>query len=196
MGSPRTNGRETLAGEILAANEVLARHDPIAGLYMRVGELVYSVALKYTQNPEAAEDIRQKAFLRACGHYDQETWTPEYERRWMACVTMNLTRDYWRHRYSFPEESIEAYYQTTTDIEDPDTPIENLEAQLDTLEVVRHCLSKVSEANRAATWLYYGEGLGPQEIGDMMGTPRGIAATRASRGLQQARQVLTGNDAA
>lgn len=196
MGSQRTNGRETLAGEILAANEVLAHYDPIAGLYMRVGELVYNVALKHTQDPDVAEDIRQKAFLRACDHYDQDTWTPEYERRWMARVTVNLTKDYWRHRYRFPEESIETYYQTIPSAEDQTNPLEDLAEHLDTLEVARNCLDNVSRANRAATWLYYGEGMGPQEIGDVLGTSKSLAATRASRGLLQAQQALMGNDAA
>jgi|GEM_PF-1817213 len=90
----------------------------------------------------------------------------------MARVTVNLTKDYWRHRYRFPEEPIETYYQTIPSAEDQSNSLEDIAEHLDTLEVARNCLDNVSNANRAATWLYYGEGMGPQEIGDVLGTSK------------------------
>lgn len=194
MGRQHAPGRETLAGEIRAANEVLAHYDRFGELYVRLGTFVYSFALRQIGNPEIAQDITQQAFVKAWQHYSPEKWSEEREHAWLGQITMNLIRDYGRHNKCL---HIDSYDALTADGYEPGTQEDDFSEavadRLDNIGLAAHYLGMVSEANRASVWLYYGEEYGPQEIGKITDTTRCTAATRAARGMQQIRQKLENN---
>ena len=161
--------------------------DALEELYDRYRTMAYSIALRITADPSAAEDVVQEAFLgawRNAGRYSQARASV---RTWLLSIVHHRAIDAVRRRRptsEFPEEDA----VPPPALRMPDVWGEvagRLEA-----ETLRAALAGLSDVQREALELAYFGGLTQQEIADRTRTPLGTVKSRMRLGLLALRRAL------
>jgi RNA polymerase sigma-70 factor (ECF subfamily) len=172
---------ELLAG--VAAGRLGALED----LYDRYRMIAYSIALRITADPTAAEDVVQDAFLgvwRNAARYAQPRGSV---RTWLLAIVHHRAVDAVRRRRpttALPEPEVPPPPALTV----PDVWPE-VSARLDA-DTVRSALSTLSEVQREALELAYFGGLTQGEIAARTGAPLGTVKSRMRLGLLALRSAL------
>jgi RNA polymerase sigma-70 factor (ECF subfamily) len=177
-----------------ADREVLAwvaagRLEALEELYDRYRTMAYSIALRITADPTAAEDVVQDAFLGAWRNAARYAEGRGSVKTWLLAIVHHRAVDAVRRR------------RPTTDLPERDeVPPSSLTipdvwaevaGRLDR-EEVRAALGSISDVQREALELAYFGGLTQQEIAARTGTPLGTVKSRMRLGLLAMRQGLLG----
>lgn len=151
------------------------------------GDLVWSLARRFSSDAADAEDAAQEIFLqlwRAAGRYDAARGS---EAVFIATLARRLLIDRYRERRRRPVEVV---------IDDPDghwAAVEDVSAAVSSdAERAAAVLRELTPDQQKVIGLSVVEGLSQSEIATSTGLPLGTVKTLMRRGLLQIRSVLTG----
>jgi RNA polymerase sigma factor (sigma-70 family) len=161
--------------------------DALEELYDRYRTMAYSIALRITADPSAAEDVVQDAFLGARRNASRYLEGRGSVKTWLLAIVHHRAVDSLRRR------------RPTTELPEPESPpptaltvpdiwpevAERLDA-----ETVRAALATLSDVQREAIEMAYFGGLTQQEIAARTGTPLGTVKSRMRLGLLALRGAL------
>jgi RNA polymerase sigma-70 factor (ECF subfamily) len=163
--------------------------DALEELYERYRTVAYSIALRITSEPSAAEDVVQEAFLGAWRNAARYTEARATVRTWLLAIVHHRAIDAVRRRRPTAElPELDAVPPPAMWV--PDVWGE-VSGRLDQ-DTVRAALAELSEVQREALELAYFGGLTQQEIAIRTGTPLGTVKSRMRLGLLSLRRILTG----
>ena len=169
--------------ERLAAGDAEA----LDGLFERYGAMAYSVALRLTGDPAAAEDVVQDAFLGAWRNADRFSGSRGLARTWLLSIVHHRAIDAIRRR------------RPASGLPDPEAPTPDSLTLPDVWgEVARglertailSALETISPIQREAIELAFFNGLTQVEIATRTGAPLGTVKSRMRLGLLGLRRAL------
>ncbi|MCG9886096.1 MAG: sigma-70 family RNA polymerase sigma factor [Cyanobacteria bacterium] len=176
---PRADRADADLWAALEAGEMGA----LAAIYDRYASLVYSIALKATQNTQDAEDLTQTIFLRLTGSgYDPRRGSL---KTFLAILTRSRSMDWVRSRQRRERHWQAVHWPTAT----TDPPMEAID-QDQRARAVRDALGQLSENQQRVLHLAYREGLSQSAIAQRLEVPLGTVKAWARRGLVQLRRNL------
>ena len=172
----------------------LARKDAAAfdALYTRHGRAAFALAYRVLNDPEAAEDVVQEAFLtvwRRAESYQQERGSA---RAWLLTVVRNRSIDYIRAREARPRIAgdLEEVSRVAAAGDDPaDDVLRRVEGV-----AVRAALAELPPEQREAVELAFFSGLSYSEIAERTGAPLGTVKSRMRLAMVRLRGVLVAED--
>ena len=146
----------------------------VEALFHAYRDDVYRMAVSYTKSIQDAEDVCQSVFLKLM---EQKRIIPGKEKAWLMQVTANRCKDMLRakHREELPLTEDISYL--------PKEESQVLEAVL-----------SLEETYRIPIHLHYYEGYSLKEIGKLLGVPSGTVGSWLSRGREQLKRMLGGNE--
>jgi RNA polymerase sigma-70 factor (ECF subfamily) len=158
-------------------------------LYDRYRTMAYSLALRITADPAAAEDVVQDAFLGVWRNVARYVEGRGSVRTWFLAIVHHRAIDAIRRR------------RPATALPDPEagpSPVAlrlpdvwgEVSGRLDAL-AVRRALADLTDVQREALELGYFGGLTQQEIAERTGAPLGTVKSRVRLGLLALRAALT-----
>jgi RNA polymerase sigma-70 factor (ECF subfamily) len=162
--------------------------EALGALYDRYGRLAFAVAYRVLDDPTAAEDAVQDAFLavwRRAASYRPERGSV---RGWLLAVVRNAAIDRRRGRYARArqEASVESQAERLPAADDPSaTALATVEA-----ERVRAALLALPAGQRRVVELAYDVGLTHAEIAARIGAPLGTVKGRMRLALAKLRLSL------
>jgi RNA polymerase sigma-70 factor (ECF subfamily) len=165
--------------------------DALEGLYERYRTMAYSIALRITGEPAAAEDVVQEAFLGAWRNAARYAETRGSVKTWLLSIVHHRAIDAIRRRRP-PAELPET--DTAPRVPDALTLPDvwgDVSVGLDR-DAVTAALTAISGAQREALELAYYGGLTQVEIAERLGLPLGTVKSRMRLGLMGLRRILTG----
>jgi RNA polymerase sigma-70 factor, ECF subfamily len=169
--------------------------DALEGLYERYRTMAYSIALRITGEPAAAEDVVQEAFLGAWRNAARYVEGRGSVKTWLLAIVHHRAIDAIRRR------------RPTSELPGTDEPA-LVPAALTLPDVwgdvsdgldraaVADALRAISAAQREALELAYFGGLTQVEIAARLSLPLGTVKSRMRLGLLGLRRVLTGTGGA
>ena len=161
--------------------------DALEELYDRYRTMAYSIALRITADPSAAEDVVQEAFLGAWRNVARYSEARASVRTWLLSIVHHRAIDAVRRRRP-TSELPEADAVPPPPLRVPDVWGE-VSGRLDA-ETVRVALAGLSDVQREALELAYFGGLTQQEIAERTRTPLGTVKSRMRLGLLALRRAL------
>jgi len=194
--APETSRPETSDPDRdLLARLVAGELDALEGLYERYRTMAYSIALRITGEPAAAEDVVQEAFLGAWRNAARYAEGRGSVKTWLLSIVHHRAIDAIRRR------------KPTTELPDGDTGLRTPVAL--TLpdvwgevvvgvdrDAVVTALAGISTVQREALELAYYGGLTQLEIAERLALPLGTVKSRMRLGLLGLRRILTGTGGA
>ena len=154
------------------------RQTSLETAYIRYGDLLYRLALAELQRPQDAEDAVADAFERYLTSAPRFK-NAEAERAWLIRVTVNRSRDLYRHRRIRTHEPLES--------------AENLGTTDEAKEVLL-ALSELPIKYRSVIALHYLEGFSVTEIATILNLSDSAVKMRLARGREQLKPKLKGED--
>lgn len=152
-------------------------------------DIVFTAALRLSNQPADAEDIAAEAFLRAYAAlrgYHPDRIRQLQLRPWLITIVLNLWRNQLRSAGRRPAQvGIDAAGQPTAAGAGP----EEHSQQRDQRRQLAGLLSQLSDRQRAAVVLRHVVGLGLAEVAQILGCPEGTAKSHVSRGLRRLRAL-------
>jgi RNA polymerase sigma-70 factor, ECF subfamily len=144
--------------------------------------MVFSIALRITNNRELAEEVARDVFLELHrnlnGGKADGIQTENHARFWLRKVAVHRAIDAARHRARIPE--------TSCDISDLPGATRDADPLLS--ERLRRLVAGLPEKMNAAIVLRYQEDLMPEEIAEALGMPVATVKSNLHRGLEILRQ--------
>ncbi len=161
----------------------------MAVLYSRYAPLVFSLALRVLQDPNAAEETVQDVFVKVwyrAGEYDAARG---HLVSWMARIARNHAIDAMRRHMRARTMDLELVSEL------PDTSATPHEIVVQEAQVLRvhAALERISGEQRRAIELAFFEGMSHPEIAEHLGLPMGTVKTRIRRGMQRLKILLQDN---
>ena len=156
-------------------------------LYDRYRLIAYSIALRITADPTAAEDVVQDAFISAWRNAARYVEARGSVKTWLLAIVHHRAVDAIRRRRpttELPEQEAAPTAAFTL----PDVWPEVV-ARLDA-STARAALATLSDGQRTALEMAYFGGLTQREIADRTGTPLGTVKSRMRLGLLALRRHL------
>jgi RNA polymerase sigma-70 factor, ECF subfamily len=174
--------------EAVLAAVAAGQAEALGALYDRYGRLAFAVAYRVLDDPTAAEDAVQDAFLavwRRAGSYRPERGSV---RGWLLAVVRHaaIDRRRGRHARARQEDSVELEAERLPATDDPSaTTLAALEA-----ERVRAAVRALPPEQRRVVELAYDGGLTHVEIAARIGVPLGTVKGRMRLALAKLRLSL------
>jgi RNA polymerase sigma-70 factor (ECF subfamily) len=188
VGRPWTEADE--ADRAVLARVADGRLEALEELYDRYRTMAYSIALRITADPTAAEDVVQDAFLGAWRNAARYEPRRGSVKTWLLSIVHHRAVDAVRRRrptIELPDrEDVPPSSMTLPDL------WPEVEAGLDR-SAVRSALAGLSDVQREAIELAYFGGLTQQEIAARTNTPLGTVKSRMRLGLLAMRRTLLGD---
>jgi RNA polymerase sigma-70 factor (ECF subfamily) len=169
--------------ERLAAGDAEA----LDGLFERYGAMAYSVALRITGEPAAAEDVVQDAFLGAWRNADRFMGSRGLARTWLLSIVHHRAIDAIRRRRP-ASELPDTEAATPDSLTLPD--VWNEVARGLDRAAIRAALGTISPIQREAIELAFFSGLTQVEVAARTGAPLGTVKSRMRLGLLGLRRAL------
>jgi RNA polymerase sigma factor (sigma-70 family) len=142
--------------------------------------LVYSVALRHTGNPHAAQEIAQAVFIilgKKAGSLSAKTILSG----WLHQTARLTAANYLRTEIRRQQREQEAYMQSISGESATDEAWEQIAPHLD------EAMTKLRGKDRDALVLRYFENKSLREVGDAMGLPERTAQKRVNRAVEKLR---------
>ena len=169
--------------------------EALEGLYERYRTMAYSIALRITGEPGAAEDVVQEAFLGAWRNAARYAEGRGSVKTWLLSIVHHRAIDAIRRRrptFELPETDMSAGVPEALTL--PDVWGDVAES-LDRTAIAA-ALAGISAVQREALELGYFGGLTQVEIAERLGLPLGTVKSRMRLGLLGLRRILTGTGGA
>jgi RNA polymerase sigma-70 factor (ECF subfamily) len=174
--------------------EAVRLRDPaaLAIFFEHYFDRVFGLTLRLLGDRGAAEDVTQDVFYKVhrAAHQLDSARDPG---PWITAIAYNACRDLWRSgAYRMARRSDAVDSEAGDDarlpraVEDPERDV--LDAERDRL--VREAITRLPEQLRACIVLYDYQGLGHQEIADILGIGHAAARKRYSRALAALGRLL------
>lgn len=161
--------------------------EQIVRLYSR---RVYSLAYRFTNRHESAEDLTQEVFIRIYKSLDQYDPSLGELSSWLLRLARNLIIDDYRRRQRQPADSSDDLENHIHHLHiEADSPHRRIERQERSLQV-RAAIDKLSPELRECLILRDIEDLSYQEIVDKLRIPEGTVKSRINRGRIELAKVL------
>lgn len=153
---------------------------------------LYSLALRLLGDPDVAEDVVQKALLKACRKF-QDVRDLEALPAWLKRVLVNCCRDHWRAEGRGPEETSldevdpPSLYRILA-VEDPLPYSDSLHVDFlssFTVEDVWAVLGRLKGIYRVPLVLVHMEGYSTSEVADLLDAPQNTILSRLHRGRKR-----------
>jgi RNA polymerase sigma factor (sigma-70 family) len=170
---------QLLLGELNGVNSEAA----FAGLVARYVNLVYSTALRFTSNPDAAEEISQAVFIilaRKASGLRRGTVLSG----WLYQTARLTSANYVKHEIRRQRREQEAYMQST--LNEPESPAwEEIAPLLD------EAMGSLGETDRNAVVLRFFENKTAREVATALKMSEAAAHKRTHRALEKLRKIFT-----
>lgn len=162
--------------------------------YAQFGEMVYNLALHYSQSEEDAEEITQDVFLKVYNKY--KSFKAEAQlKTWVYRITVNTSLDFlkarqavkrqiWRNtlRFGGTFEEGRAFQNTSP----PGFQLEQKEA----LENIFQCINQLPERQKTALLLLKVEGLKSKEVCEIMDVQEKALESLYQRAKKKLKELL------
>lgn len=131
-------------------------------------DLVLATARRYAPNPSLAHDIAQQAFVVFFDNATKNSWDVDNKLdALLHGIVKNIARQIWAKEKKNSSEAMKLiserfFRQTPTDDDE-------VCRQTRRIEILRTCMSRLSEKNREIIDLYYKQGIRLDEIGKRNG---------------------------
>lgn len=161
--------------------------DAVAMLYDRYSGAAYGLAMRVTNNAQAAEDVVQDAFVslwKQAPRFDPERG---HVRAWLLTIVHHKAVDAVRRRAGRPERALPEGAEDF--IEASGRPDELAEMVLDA-EAVREAVRQIPDDQRRVIEMAYFAGMTHVEIAAQTGVPLGTVKSRLRIGLDKMREYL------
>ncbi|MEP6716728.1 MAG: RNA polymerase sigma factor [Terriglobia bacterium] len=159
-----------------------AAHDvtPDAGeLFERYKDRVYSIALRYSGNPGAAQDISQETFLKLFAGIGTFRGDASFES-WLYRLVVNACFDQRRRNWRL-QPALQAFFDV---LKAPEESVLDDILRSETSERVRNAVANLPSKQRMIVVLRYTQGLTYDDIAAAVGCSPGTVASRLSRAHQ------------
>jgi RNA polymerase sigma-70 factor (ECF subfamily) len=155
----------------------------------RYERLVYRVAIHFVRDPEAAFDVSQSVFLKAfqgLARFRHEA----NPRTWLLRITYNESIDCLRRNRlrAVPQDLLGEEAEPLA----VEAAQEREALRLDDQARVARAMAGLNQRHRLAVALRYFQGLGIQEIAQVLGCSEGVTKNILFRSLRSLRATLTG----
>jgi RNA polymerase sigma-70 factor (ECF subfamily) len=172
--------------------ERLARRDQQAleAIYDRYSRAAYSLLLRITRDPAAAEELLQEAFLRLWRNAHSYDVSRGSLGTWLLTVARNMAFDHLRSKGERQRQR-----EDLVDALPAQAVAPRSEEWLDLrrkAEHVRQLIGELPSTQRQALELAYFEGMTQSEIAQAMNEPLGTVKTWVRTALQQLRRGMEG----
>ena len=166
-------------------------------LVLAYQEIAFNVAYRMLDDPDAAEDATQTAFISA--YRNLKSYRGGSFRAWVLRMVTNTCYDELRRRKRRPVVSLEPVDdETSEEIESPRWLADEgpgLEDQLETAELeraIQRCINGLPEDFRSVILLVDVQGMDYQEAAEITRTPLGTVKSRLARARLKMRDCLHG----
>ncbi len=159
-----------------------------AGLVVRWDRKAYALAYRLTQDAEAAEDIRQAAFVRAYEGLGRFNGQASFST-WLYRIVVNLSRDRRRSRRKRDAALRATVEGRSRRRPDPPSPAAVCEHQ-ETSRRVAVAVANLPVDIREVVVMRHYQGLRFAEIAEVVGAPESTVKSRMGRGLRLLRDAL------
>jgi len=166
-------------------------------LVLAYQEIAFNVAYRMLDDPDAAEDATQTAFISA--YRNLKSYRGGSFRAWVLRMVTNTCYDELRRRKRRPVVSLEPVDdETSEEIESPRGLADEgpgLEDQLETAELeraIQRCINGLPEDFRSVILLVDVQGMDYQEAAEITRTPLGTVKSRLARARLKMRDCLHG----
>lgn len=156
---------------------------------------MYGAAMKFTRDPQEAQDLLQETFMKAYAAFDrfqQGTNLKAWLYRIMTNTFINEYRKQQRQPFLGAVDELEEWQlggaESTTSTSSKSAELEAIDRAPSA--VVTEALNTLSDDRRMTVYFADVEGFSYQEIADMMDVPIGTVMSRLSRGRSQLRTQL------
>jgi RNA polymerase sigma-70 factor (ECF subfamily) len=174
----------------LMAHLSLGEPAALEALYDRHAPRLFGLALRILQEPSAAEDAVQEAFLRAWRRADTYDARRGEVAAWLAAIARNTCLDVVRRQRLKPAPFDPDDDDLPRDYGDPVTDVAATVEERSRAAQVRRALAALSAEQRQVIELSYFAGLTRREIAARLDVPEGTVHTRARLALQKLRELL------
>jgi RNA polymerase sigma-70 factor (ECF subfamily) len=172
--------------------ELMARFERDALPFL---DTIYAGAMRYTKNPQAAEDLTQDTFTKAFSAFHQYQDGTNL-KAWLFRILQNTYISKYRKAVKAPfESSVDdlqdwelSKLEASADTASPSAEAEALRAMPD--GQVLNALQALPEEFRTAVYLADAEGFSYVEIAEIVGVPLGTVMSRIHRGRKRLREAL------
>lgn len=172
--------------------ERTARFERDAMQYM---SQLYAAALRYTKNPDDAQDLVQDTYAKAFTSFHQ--FEPGTNlRAWMYRILTTTFINKYRKNQRQPKISDGELTDQDLFVSASHTSDQGKSAEVEALENlpdsdIKRALHEIPEEFRIAVYLVDVEGFSYKEAAEIIGSPAGTVMSRLHRGRKQLREKLT-----
>ncbi len=170
--------------------------DAFNRLVLAYQDRVYSQAYRVLNDPQAADDATQEAFISA--YKNLRSFRGGSFRAWLFRIVTNACYDELRRRKRKPTTSLEPLDDSGDEIESPHWIADPGEMPEDTVvrselgKAIQNCLDKLPVDFRVIVVLVDIQGMDYLEAADVIGKPLGTVKSRLARARSRMRDCLQG----
>ncbi len=156
---------------------------------------LYAAAMRYTKNPEDAQDLVQDTYIKAYNSFHQFEPGPNL-KAWLYRVLTTTFINTYRKDQRRPQTSdseLEDWQIAEASSHTSDQGKSTEDVVLENLpdSDIKNALAEIPEEFRMAVYLADVEGFSYKEIAEIVGVPAGTVMSRLHRGRKQLREKLT-----
>ena len=170
--------------------------DAFNRLVLAYQDRVYSQAYRVLNDPQAADDATQEAFISA--YKNLRSFRGGSFRAWLLRIVTNACYDELRRRKRKPTTSLEPLDESGDEIESPHWRADPGEMPEDTVvrselgQAIQKCLDKLPVDFRVVVVLVDVQGMDYLEAAEVIGKPLGTVKSRLARARSRMRDCLQG----
>jgi RNA polymerase sigma-70 factor (ECF subfamily) len=163
-------------------------------LVLEYQDMAFNLASRMLDDPDAAADVTQMAFLSA--YRSMDSFRGGSFRAWVMRMVTNACYDELRRRKRRPTVSLEPVNEDDEEIESPSWLADDSDSPEDAIEraeldgALQSCLHSLPEDFRAVVVMIDVEGLDYQEVSLAVGKPLGTIKSRLARARLKMRDCL------
>jgi RNA polymerase sigma-70 factor (ECF subfamily) len=170
--------------------------DAFNRLVLAYQDRVYNQAFRVLNDPQAADDATQEAFISAFKNL--RSFRGGSFRAWLLRIVTNACYDELRRRKRKPTTSLEPLDDSGDEIESPhwiadpgELPEDNV-VRVELGNAIQNCLEKLPVDFRVVVVLVDVQGMDYLEAADVIGKPLGTVKSRLARARSRMRDCLQG----
>jgi len=160
-------------------------------LILQYQDMAYTVAYRIMNDPDAAADATQEAFISA--YLGLPRFRGGSFRAWLMRIVTNACYDELRRRKRHPQSSLDALYAKTPMPISSNSSSENPEEHVQRLELshlLQQGIALLPDDQRVILVLSDVQGFSYQEIAEVVGVPKGTVKSRLHRARARLRDYL------
>lgn len=144
--------------------------------------LVFTIALRMTNDYDASQDLTQETFVKMCMNI-RKVKNAGHFKPWLCSIARNIVRDYFRKKKREATVSFEQIeeYRGSSNVDVTKRRI-----------VIQNALARLTEKDRLLLTLTYYQGLNNAEVAEVMKMPESNVRVCMHRARKRLRKFLAG----